>query len=204
MAAEPDPSAAATVAHYDRHAGAFAAETADLDLAPLHDRLLRRVPAGGHILDAGCGTGRDALAFARRGYRVVAFDASEAMVRHARARLGGEGTVLRMPFDEVAWRGEFDGVWACASLLHVPRHGFEAVGRRLADALRPGGAWYMSFKLGTGERRAGGRMFVDHTEASLRAALEALPVEVVEVWTSGDVRPGRERERWLNAVATRR
>ncbi len=203
MATEPDP-AVETVAHYDRHAGAFAAETADLDLAPLHDRFLRRVPAGGRVLDAGCGTGRDALAFARRGYRVVAFDASEAMVGHTRARMGGEGTVLRMRFDEVAWRGEFDGVWACASLLHVPRDGFEAVGRSLADALRRGGAWYLSFKLGAGERRVGARLFVDHTEASLRAALEALPVEVVAAWTSGDVRPGRERERWLNAVAVRR
>ncbi len=94
-------------------------------------------------------------------------------------------------------------MWACASLLHVPRDGFEAVGRRLADALRPGGVWYMSFKLGAGERRVGGRLFEDHTEASLRVALEALPVEVAEAWTTSDVRPGREGERWLNAVAIR-
>lgn len=73
----------------------------------------------------------------------------------------------------------------------------------MADALRPGGAWYMSFKLGEGERLSGGRLFVDHTEASLRLALAPLPLWPAEVWLSGDVRSGRQREQWVNAIATR-
>jgi ubiquinone/menaquinone biosynthesis C-methylase UbiE len=63
-------------------------QTAGLDLEPLYQRFLRHVRPGGRILDAGCGPGRDALAFADRGYEVVAFDASEAMVRLARERVG--------------------------------------------------------------------------------------------------------------------
>ena len=78
-----------TLAWYDRSAADFAVRTAELDLAPLYDRFLRRVRPGGRILDAGCGVGRDALAFAERGFEVVAFDASEEMARLARERVGG-------------------------------------------------------------------------------------------------------------------
>src|SRR4051812_38788459 len=105
-----------------------------------------------------------------------------------------------MRFEDVAWRGEFDGIWACASLLHVPAASFPNIASRLVDALRPGSAWYMSFKLGEGERLADGRLFVDHTEATLRSALSVLPVEIVEDWILTDLRPGRQAKRWLNTV----
>jgi SAM-dependent methyltransferase len=193
-----------TVAHYDRNADSFAAQTAALDLTPLYDRFLRPVPPRGRIVDAGCGVGRDALAFARRGHDVVAFDASPEMVRLARVRVGHRAVVRLMRFEDVAWHQAFDAVWACASLLHVPPAAFPEVARRLADALRPGGAWYMSFKLGAGERVAGGRTFVDHTAETLRTALRDLPVDLCEAWMSTDVRPGRESERWLNGISVRR
>jgi hypothetical protein len=61
----------------------------------------------------------------------------------------------------------------------------------------------MSFKLGEGERLAEGRLFVDHTEATLRSALSRLPVSFVESWQSTDLRPARQAERWLNAVVVR-
>jgi 2-polyprenyl-3-methyl-5-hydroxy-6-metoxy-1,4-benzoquinol methylase len=109
-----------TVAYYNQHAADFAAQTAALDLAPLYDSFLRHVRPDGRILDAGCGAGRDTVAFAERGHEVVAFHASEKMVRLARERAGCLATVHHMRFEEVAWRGEFDGIWACASLLHVP------------------------------------------------------------------------------------
>jgi SAM-dependent methyltransferase len=192
------------LAYYDRQAADFATQTADLDLGPLYYRFLRHVRPGGRILDAGCGPGRDVLAFAERGYDVVAFDASEEMVRLARARLGDRADVHLMRFDDVSWRGKFDGVWACASLLHVPAASFTDVASRLVDALRPGGAWYMSFKLGEGERLAEGRLFVDHTDGTLRSALSGLPVEVIETWQSTDLRQGRQGERWLNTVLVHR
>ncbi len=72
-----------------------------------------------------------------------------------------------MRFEDVAWREEFDGISACASLLHVPTADFPGVAARLASALRPRGAWYMSFKLGEGEQVVGGRTFADHTEETL-------------------------------------
>ncbi|ACL55944.1 class I SAM-dependent methyltransferase [Methylobacterium nodulans] len=192
-----------TIAYYDRHAAAFAGQTAELDLSPLYDRFLRRIRPGGRILDAGCGPGRDTIAFAQRGYEVIALDASEEMVALARKRVADRAAVYAMRFEGIFWRDEFDGIWACASLLHVPSSDFAEVASRLAEALRPGGTWYMSFKLGVGERRADGRLFVDHTEETLRCALRSAPVQIEEVWTSEDVRPGRAAERWLNAIAVR-
>jgi len=193
-----------TVAFYDRNAATFAAQTADLDMSPLYQRFLRHVPAGGRILDAGCGVGRDALVFAARGYSVVAFDASSEMVRLARERVAGSAAVLQMRFEDVAWREEFDGVWACASLLHVPAADFPGAAARLAGALRPGGIWYMSFKLGTGERVSGGRHFLDHTAETLRVALSGVHVVVADEWISGDVRRNRQAEQWLNVIVRKK
>jgi hypothetical protein len=87
-----------------------------------------------------------------------------------------------MRFNDVSWHRQFDGIWACASLLHVPPASFPDVASQLAGALRPGGGWYMSFKLVQGERLAEGRLFVDHTEMTLRSALCGLPVEFVDAW----------------------
>jgi 2-polyprenyl-3-methyl-5-hydroxy-6-metoxy-1,4-benzoquinol methylase len=73
---------------------------------------------GARILDAGCGSGRDLKAFSERGYQVVGLDASELMVRLAREH--SDQQVHHLAFQEVTYKEEFDGIWACASLLHVP------------------------------------------------------------------------------------
>jgi SAM-dependent methyltransferase len=199
----PDPSAD-TVAYYDRRAAEFSAQTAGLDMSALHDRFLRHVPPGGRILDAGCGVGRDALAFVERGFAVVAFDASVEMVRLARERVAGRAEVQHMRFEDVAWLEEFDGIWACASLLHAPIAQFRGIAGRFITALRLGGLWYMSFKFGVGEQVVGGRNFTDHTEETLRIALRGTGVRLSEAWITNDVRTERASERWLNAVAVRR
>ena len=124
-----------TVGYYDRCAADLAAQTADLDLEPVYLRFLRYMPPGGRILDAGCGAGRDGLAFAERGYEVVAFDASEAMVKLASERVGNRAIVHLMTFQELNWQHEFDGIWACAPLKHVPQTSFIDVVARLASAL---------------------------------------------------------------------
>lgn len=194
---------AETLAWYDQRAGNFAALTADLDLAPIYRRFLRHVRQGGKILDAGCGVGRDALAFADQGFAVTAFDASTEMVNLAQARVGNKATVRLLRFEDVDWHDEFDGIWACASLLHVPQAAFGGVALRLAAALRPNGACYMSFKLGRGERIKEGRLFVDHTEATLRDALRDVPVQILDGWITEDVRAGQAGEQWINVVALR-
>jgi 2-polyprenyl-3-methyl-5-hydroxy-6-metoxy-1,4-benzoquinol methylase len=60
--------------------------------------------------------------------------------------------VQLMSFSEIDGKAQYDGIWCCASLLHVPSSELPAVMQKLADALKPGGVWYVSFKYGNGER----------------------------------------------------
>src|SRR5262245_25549836 len=157
------------------------------------------VPAGGHILDAGCGPWRDAAEFRRRGYRVTAFDASPEMARMAPERTGEPVAVLR--FQELTYQEQFDGVWACASLVHVPRVAMDEVFCRLTRALRAGGAWYMSFKRGEGEEMRDGRLFNDSTDSSFAELLKRYPrLVLLRTWQTEDLRPERCGQYWLNAL----
>jgi len=110
-----------------------------------------------------------------------------------------------MRFQEIGWAGEFDGIWACASLLHVPKAEMDDVFRRLIRALKPGGLWFMSFKQGTGEGVRNGRFFNDYGEDELRALIDdQKQLILLRLWTTPDVRKGREQEQWTNAVVSRR
>lgn len=188
-----------TIAYYRKNAETFFADTVAVEMAPLYERFLPRVPEGGHILDAGCGSGRDSRAFMVRGYSVTAFDASPELARLASGHIGQEVLVMRL--EEVEWRQTFDGIWACASLLHVPSPVLPEVISRLAEALKPAGIMYVSFKHGRGEREHKGRRFTDLDEPTLSALLARIPgLTPIESWVSGDLRSGRAAEPWLNAL----
>ena len=188
--------------YYQDNAGTFLADTVEVDMSTLYGRFLPLLPEHARILDAGCGSGRDAAAFATLGHRVTAFDASPALVALAARHLGQPVQCLR--FQDIAWQEDFDGIWACASLLHVPGAELPDVMQRLCRALKPRGVLYASFNYGSGEREHQGRRFTDLDEPGLAALLQQVPgLEEVETWTTADLRPGREAERWLNTLLRR-
>jgi SAM-dependent methyltransferase len=192
--------------HTDQYYGQFAAEffgsTVGVDMTSIHQRFLAQLTPRAHILDAGCGSGRDAKAFAEAGFQVTAFDASEELARLASAHCGFEVAVRR--FEDVDETEVFDGIWCCASLLHVPLAAMPTTLDRLWRALRPGGTLYVSFKHGIGERVHDGRRFTDADEATLRRWFGRWPdVNRLDVWLTDDQRPDRT-ERWTNALATRK
>jgi len=188
-----------TIQFYNDHAADFVANTLHADMSSLYAPFLALLPPGARILDAGCGSGRDSLYFQQHGYAVTAFDAAEEMVGHAAALTGLP--VLRKTFAEIDFDAAFDGVWACASLLHVPRAALDDAIARLARALAPGGIFYLSFKYGDGERFTDGRNFTFCTEATFATMLAAHPaLAPLQVWKTADVRPGRENYAWLNAL----
>ena len=192
-----------TLAYYDQNASAFCASTVPLDMSALYEPFLRAIPPGGRILDAGCGSGRDSAAFLRLGYRVMSIDASTEMVKASTA-LTGQAAV-QVAFENLDFEAEFDGIWACASLLHVPRRALGDVLGRLTRALTPSGVLYLSFKAGTGERLEAGRLFTDMTEADLSELVLNHPrLRLDQVWVSADVRKERQGERaWVNAIVRR-
>lgn len=188
--------------YYERNAKSFFEATVEVDMSPLYQRFLPLLPPAGRILDAGCGSGRDLRAFAELGYRVTAFDSSPALVALAEAYAGQP--VFRTRFQDIDWRESFDGVWACASLLHLPAAELPDALRRLAVALVPGGVMYLSFKYGHGEREDQGRHFTDMDEAGLSGLLDRVDnLQPLDDWITADQRPGRENERWLNALLRR-
>ncbi len=190
----------ANMQFYERHAADFVQDTVDLDLEALHNRFLSQLPSkSARILDAGCGSGRDSAAFRASGFRVTAIDASPAMVRAAR-HLGVRAT--RMELQELPYREEFDGIWACASLLHVPHSQIRSVLRRLRRALRPGGVIFVTLKEGRGERLAeDGRFFAYYGLHEFADLLRE-----VGGWTMLDNRRTRDDRgrQWLNFLAQRK
>ena len=113
--------------------------------------------------------------------------------------------VMRMRFQDMDFEDQFDGVWACASLLHVPRSEIRDVVERFTRALRPGGSWYMSFKYGDGESEVGERMFNNYTTESLGELLAELPqLDLGMMWVTPDLRHERADEKWLNAIVRKK
>ena len=192
-----------TLSYYEANAKRFFENTRDIDMDSIYEPFLTVLPPGAHILDAGCGSGRDSRAFLERGYEVTALDASKAMAQLASQHIGRP--VLHMSFDQVRFREHFDGVWACASLLHVPEHSMAKVLKRLGMTLKAGGVMYASFKYGEGEAVRGGRLFNDYDEGSLRLLLRSRPdLGILKAWRTTDLRPDCDDVTWLNVLLRKR
>lgn len=186
-----------SVAYYNANAASYFEATARANVSSLRERFIAHLPHGGKVLDAGCGSGRDAKAFLAAGFDVSAFDGSAEMVQLAREHTGLPVALQR--FEQLEFYADFDGVWACASLLHVARENLPDVFQRINQALRSDGVFYASFKHGTDTRNVDGRVFTDLEESELTKLCEASGFMIAECWLTDDVRPGRN-DRWLNAL----
>ena len=191
---------ASSLDYYEQNAGSFIASTIDADVSQLHERFLRYLPEGSLILDFGCGSGRDTKAFLASGYACEALDGSHRLCAYASKYTGIK--VQCMDFLSFHETCRFDGIWACASLLHCQRDKLPSLLENLSDALKDGGVMYMSFKHGNGDREKDGRLFTDMNSA-LMAEILPPTLEVLEEWISTDVRGGDLPE-WLNVIAMRR
>lgn len=172
-----------TISYYDTHAHAFYERTHHLDLTPLYGKFLSYLKPGSNILDAGCGIGRDAHYFENHGYNVTAFDGSKALVKLANKRV--KNPVQRMLFQNMAFTEEFDGVWACASLLHIADEELKTVLNKIHKALKPNGIFFASFKHGKGQITQENRTFYFKTEKNLRKDFKE-KFSIVEIWTTED------------------
>lgn len=190
-----------TLAFYETHADEYARRTLDADLADVQQRFARHLSPGARVLDLGCGPGRDLRAFSRLGFMPMGVDASPSLVQIARGVSGAPVYVGRI--EDIDFDQEFDGIWACASLLHVARPALVETLSRIRRALRPSGTFFASVQEGAGESRApDGRCFTYFEEPEFRSALARSGFEETTVWRTADsLREGR-RLSWLNFLST--
>ena len=187
-----------TIDYYNMHSDQFAESTFNVDMESLYHPFLEHLPSTARILDLGCGSGRDTLAFKNKGYQVDAIDYSEELVKKA-TQLTGIPVRLQS-FYEIDADQAYDGIWACASLLHCERSRLTEVLEKMVQALKPNGVIYMSFKYGDSDRDQDGRQFTDLDENQAEALLEQFEnVQHIQQWVTLDQRPDRQ-EKWLNLL----
>lgn len=187
-----------TIDYYNQYADEFTQATLYVDMESLYQPFLEKLPNNAHILDLGCGSGRDTLAFKNKGYTVEAMDYSKVLVEQATILTGIQ--VRHASFYELAESNQYDGVWACASLLHCERDKLLDVLRRIHRSLRCTGVCYMSFKYGNTDREKDGRAFIDLDEEQAKELFDQMEgIEVLQQWITEDRRSDRN-EKWLNIL----
>jgi SAM-dependent methyltransferase len=190
---------ASTLGFYAGEAGIYAGRARQVGEARLR-RFAERLPAGGQVLELGCGGGQDSEALLALGLDVTPTDGSPELAAQAQKRLGRPVSVLL--FEDLAVETAFDGVWANACLLHVPRPALRGILTRVHRALRPGGAFYASFKAGEAEGRDRFDRYYNYPDADwLRAAYGDLGWNRIDI--EEDLGGGYDQEptRWLHATA---
>ena len=188
-----------TIEYYNQNADMFAQGTRLVDFTVVQERFAKMLPAGSRILDFGCGSGRDTKYFLEKGYQVAATDGSAELCRLAGSFTGIK--VKEMLFQELDEIGVYDGIWACSSILHLPKQELLPVIRKMCDALKDNGVIYTSFKYGDFEGERNGRYFTDFTEDTFDKFIKVIQeLTIEEEWITSDVRPGRGEEKWLNLI----
>lgn len=185
-----------TLDYYNKYAERYVEDTVQVEFSDLQIQFLEMLPDEGTILDLGCGSGRDSKVFKNAGFKVIAVDGSEALCKIASEYLGQE--IICCKFQELNMKERMDGIWACASLLHMEKDDVVSTMKKLLAYLNPGGIFYASFKYGTFSGKRNGRFFTDLTEDLFSDILSRISgLTVVKQMITKDARPDRN-EKWLN------
>ena len=188
-----------TISYYDSNAISYAHSTVNVDLSELYDRFLPLIKKNGHILDAGCGSGRDSKYFIEKGFKVTAIDGSAEMCKIASSYIGQE--VKHIRFEDFKEINKYDGIWACSSILHLEKNTLKEVLLNLSKALKDDGYIYASFKVGDEEGFIEDRYFSNFTIESFSCFLnEIKDLAIHDVWITNDKRKIRCEELWLNTI----
>ena len=182
-----------TIQYYKDNAGNYVKQTVNADMGGMYVDFLAYIPQGGRILDVGFGSGRDLAYFSKQGYLAHGIDLVEEFVLRAQKEgLSAKvGNFHDLPFEE-----EFDGIWACASLLHSDN--LPLAFENLSRALKVGGVFYLSMKYGKGKGMDGER-FYQYVDEEMLISLAKNSGLTVEKITKTEDTLGRSQV-WLNVI----
>lgn len=189
-----------SIDYYNQNARDYYDHTVELDMEKFYEKFISLLPEGGAVLDLGCGSGRDSLHFLEEGFDVTALDGSKELCELAQIHIGQD--VLNMKFEEMSFDEVFDGVWACASLLHVDENEIDYVLNKVIEGMTPGGILFLSFKHGDFSGVINQRYFKYYNTRSLKELMERhQELDVIEIIKTTDVREERSNEKWISVLA---
>lgn len=189
-----------TLDFYNQYAKEYFFQTVKADVSSNYEKFLPYIKKEGFILDLGCGSGRDSYYFKQQGYHVVAVDGSKELAKQASVLLGQP--VINQLFNEMNFKEEFDGVWACASLLHISIDEIPSILEKIRTSLKQDGIFYISVKEGNGSLiEKDGRFFQYYSKTQLKKIIdECAGLEVEALWRNSELRNGDEEVIWLNVL----
>ncbi|BBJ31097.1 SAM-dependent methyltransferase [Rickettsia asiatica] len=186
------------IQYYNNNAQEFYNRIINADLSDNYKAFTSYLPEKAHILDAGCGVGRDTKYFLSQGYQVTAFDGSTEMVKLASKETGTN--VRQLTFQDIDFDELFDGVWTQATLLHVPYNETTNVYKKIHAALKPEGIFYASYGYGSDIIQSDDRDFYNMNEDTIKPYFNGL-FEIVKIWTEKSKRFSPSKEAlWLNFI----
>ena len=185
--------------YYEINAKRYAKETFPADMSEQYKRFLPLLREHARILDVGSGSGRDACYFQKKGYQVTALEPSKNLCREIRKVFSGE--IVCSDIQSYQPDQRYDGIWACASFLHLQEKEVLSFFEKINLYLNEKGIVYLSGKNGiTIGKAADGRYFLEFTEqlvGKILAVNDRMKLE--ELWYTEDV-SGRKGFRWMNVV----
>lgn len=200
-----------TIDTYNKTAKEYILKVQKYAPEPEREKFISLIKPGGKILDAGCGSGRDANYFAAKGFAVTGIDLSDNLLAYANELAQGNVIFHKMDLRAITLDSSFDGIWACASLLHLAREEFLPVLQSFRQILIPGGILFLLLKEGAGDRlvtsgtiEGDTRYFTYYTREEIRTSLEEAGFKVLNqlVWDQKDRNTERPHEMWISTFAT--
>lgn len=188
-----------SIDYYNRYAVPYFEATVDADMEKVMKPFMELLPENGEVLDLGCGSGRDTVTLEEEGFYVTPLDGSEEMCKLAEVHTDKE--VLHMTYDQMEFDEVFDGIWACASLVHLTEEEMKQILPKLERALKMDGILYFSVYKGNRDGIYNGRYFHDYSKAEVQHLVNACPgLKLLDIWTTEDVRAGEHDKIWLNVL----
>lgn len=185
--------------YYENSSNKYFKETVNNLMDSTLEKFIQFLPENGRILDLGCGSGRDSKYLMNRGFQVVAIDYSANIAELASKHIGKD--VINIKMENINYQNEFDGIWACASLLHFTPRQLEVVLNKIINTLQSGGILFTSFKEGKSiSLDEKGRYYNNHTINSLTNLLKSIPNnEIIEIWREESILRGKKQS-WVSTL----
>ena len=185
------------MSYYSKHAKEYIDRTINVDMRDYYSIFLGYIESSSKILDVGFGSGRDSLYFSKLGYEVTSIDPIKEFCENG-INLGLKD-VKQMSIEDITYLNQFNGIWACASLLHLESSKLVDVFNKCYSSLKDNGVMYVSFKYGDYEGYIEDRYFTYLKEESFKDIISKTNFKIEKLWINESDKLNRDIK-WLNII----